>query len=222
MLTLPRRVVIAIGTLALLRISLVTGAEDSMVSAGKFVVTYQADALTIQAQDVPLIDILRAVCRELGATLDVPGAMVDRTTVNLGPGPARQVVNALLKSSGMNYAVTGSAGKPNEFAQIFVLPRSTDTDVSSQAAPARVARVRAMVPEVSAAQPPSQMLELIAKAQAELANLGRPASGQPGEDEGAIAVDPALMAHEVSAMTGFLVRTGNAITANSSGDFPQQ
>ena len=61
----------------------------AQVPPGQAVVTYQNGELTIRARNAPLIDVLRAVCSQTGAVLDIPSAADERIFAILGPGRAR-------------------------------------------------------------------------------------------------------------------------------------
>jgi hypothetical protein len=87
-------------------------------------VTYQGGLLTIVAPNSTLGDILRAVHRQTGATVDVPANATERVAVKLGPGTAPDVLASLLNGSHFNYIVLGSASDRNLVAQVILTPKS--------------------------------------------------------------------------------------------------
>ena len=81
-------------------------------------VSYEGGLLSISAQDAPLRDILAQLHQRTGAAIDAPADMDDRIVVELGPGPAVQVVAALLEATHFNYLITGAANKPGAVQSI--------------------------------------------------------------------------------------------------------
>ena len=81
-------------------------------------VSYEGGLLSISAQDAPLRDILAQLHQRTGATIDAPADMDDRIVVELGPGPAVEVVAALLEATHFNYLITGAANKPGAVRSI--------------------------------------------------------------------------------------------------------
>jgi hypothetical protein len=81
-------------------------------------VSYEGGLLSISAQDAPLSDILAQLHQRTGATIDAPADMHERIVVELGPGPAAQVVAALLEATHFNYLIVGAANKPGAVQSI--------------------------------------------------------------------------------------------------------
>lgn len=106
-------------------------------------VTYREGALTINAPNSTLVDILRAVRQQTGAEMDVPGNPSDRVVGHFGPGPARDVLAALLNGSRYNYVLLGSASDPNALEHLILtaqtgggeLPPPPPVQQAQQAAP---------------------------------------------------------------------------------------
>ncbi len=72
-------------------------------------ITYRDGQLEITADNVPLSDVLREVSRKTGAEIKVPeGSANEPVFANIGPGPVRSVLTALLKGSQFNYVIAGS------------------------------------------------------------------------------------------------------------------
>src|SRR5438034_4254095 len=99
-------------------------AAFAQVPAGQAVVTYKNGQLTIEANNASLIDVLRAICKQIGAELDAQAVADERIFSVLGPGPAREVLAALLGNSQFNYAMAESPNDPNTLASVVVFPKT--------------------------------------------------------------------------------------------------
>jgi hypothetical protein len=97
-------------------------------------VSYEGGLLSISAQDAPLSDILAQLRQRTGATIDAPAHMDDRIAAELGPGPAAQVIAALLEVTHFNYVIAGAANKPGavQSIQLTVKP-SFDAEAEAPA-----------------------------------------------------------------------------------------
>lgn len=85
------------------------------------------DQLSIHAENSSLADVLNAVHRATGASLDMPpSAGNERVAVSLGPGPANQVVAALLNGSSFDYVLLGRSEDPNDLAAMIVRQKGTE------------------------------------------------------------------------------------------------
>ena len=70
-------------------------------------VSFNNGQLTIDAQNSILKDVLNAICRQIGAQLDMdPGTADSRVAASLS-GPPRQVISALLDDPDLNYIIVG-------------------------------------------------------------------------------------------------------------------
>lgn len=87
-------------------------------------VSYQNGQLSIVAPNSTLSDILQAVKSKTGASIDVPAGANERVVSRFGPGPARDVLAALLNGSHFNYVMIGSDTNPTSVAQIILTPRT--------------------------------------------------------------------------------------------------
>lgn len=87
-------------------------------------VSYHGGQLTIAAQNSTLGDVLRAVRTQTGAAMEVPGNPNDRVIGHFGPGPARDVLAALLNGSRFNYVLLGSASNPNALERVILTSQS--------------------------------------------------------------------------------------------------
>lgn len=110
------------------------------LSAGQTVprppmVTYFRGQLTIVAENSSLADILSAVCKETGAVVDLrPGSGSDRVASRMGPGPARDMLAALLNGSRFDYVMTASPSNPAGVEHIILIARG---DGSQSMSPVR-------------------------------------------------------------------------------------
>lgn len=97
-------------------------------------VRYSQGQLTIVAENSTLADILRAVRAQTGADVEVPPNATERVVTHLGPGPARDVLAALLNGSHFNYVMLGSATHPGSVDRLILTSKSGSA--SEPAAPA--------------------------------------------------------------------------------------
>jgi hypothetical protein len=86
-------------------------------------VSYQNGQLSIVAPNSTLSDILQAVKTKTGAAIDIPPGASERVVSRFGPGPARDVLAALLNGSHFNYVMIGSDANPASVAQVILTPR---------------------------------------------------------------------------------------------------
>lgn len=98
-------------------------------------VTYREGQLTINAANCTLVDILRAVRTQTGAMMDVPGNPSDRVVGHFGPGPARDVMAALLNGSRYNYVLLGSATNPNALEHVILTAQIGGADTAPRPQP---------------------------------------------------------------------------------------
>jgi len=87
-------------------------------------VSFNGGILTIVANNSTLGDILRAVRRQTGATVDTPGNATERVVGMFGPGPARDVLASLLNGSHFNYVLLGSATNPSALERVMLMSKS--------------------------------------------------------------------------------------------------
>jgi len=99
-------------------------------------VQFRQGQLTITASNSTLGDILRAVRKETGASVDVPGNATERVVGQFGPGPARDVLASLLNGSHFNYVLLGSAENPAALDRVILTSRSGANDQPVQTASA--------------------------------------------------------------------------------------
>jgi hypothetical protein len=88
-------------------------------------VTYQGEQLTVVAPNSTLGDILKAVHAQTGAQIDLPGNGAERVVGHFGPGPARDVLSALLNGSHFNYVLLGSEANPQALDRVILMAKSS-------------------------------------------------------------------------------------------------
>jgi hypothetical protein len=87
-------------------------------------VTMSGGRLSIIADNSTLGDVLNAVKKVTGASLDLPGAAAsERVAVNLGPGEPQQVLQQLFAGSRFDYIILGSPGNSNAVEKIILTAR---------------------------------------------------------------------------------------------------
>jgi len=128
-------------------------------------VAYNNDTLTINANNATLGDILRAVHRQTGAAVEMPGNATDRVVGRFGPGPVRDVMTSLLNGSHFNYVLLGSLTNPNGLERIVLISKSSGMDQAAQ-------------PNLAAAQ--------------NTPSMGMPQAGEPSEASGDDAAESAM------------------------------
>jgi hypothetical protein len=81
--------------------------------------------LSINALDATLADVLTKVAALTGVNIDVPaGASGERMpVVELGPGPARQVLASLLSDTDFDYLIQAADADPERIQSVLVMAR---------------------------------------------------------------------------------------------------
>ena len=111
-----------------------TAAVDPPEEAPSFVrVTSDGNQLMIQAKDCALSEILDAVRAKTGANIDVSGRPAEHVTVNIGPGPARQVISSLLGWTDFDYVIQGSDVDAVTIQSIMLFPKTKSTAAGTPA-----------------------------------------------------------------------------------------
>jgi len=96
------------------------------------------DQLTISADNSTLGSVLAAVHSCIGIEVDIPeGAAGSRVFEELGPGPARQVLDSLLSGTDFNFVIGSSATNPEKIETVLLMERPTETASAHDAAPDR-------------------------------------------------------------------------------------
>jgi hypothetical protein len=89
------------------------------------VISYAGGQLTINTLDSTLADILAKVADLTGLKIDVPASANSErmAVVELGPGPARQILASLLSGSNLDYVIQASDTDPAKIQSVLLLPR---------------------------------------------------------------------------------------------------
>lgn len=98
----------------------------AQVPTGEPQVSFDGKQLTIIANNSTLSDILAAVRSSTGAEIDVPaGALGEHLAeVRLGPGPAREVLGALLSWTDFGYIIQASDKNPLGIQSVVLVVRT--------------------------------------------------------------------------------------------------
>jgi hypothetical protein len=98
-------------------------------------VSYSNGQLKISAEYVRLEDVLREVSAKTGAKIEVPpGSGAEPVFANLGPGPARDVIAALLHGAPFNYVIADSANT-GKLQSVVLTPAVRSTEVAQSVSP---------------------------------------------------------------------------------------
>jgi hypothetical protein len=180
-------------------------AELKAVAPGQAVVSYENGELQIKARGAALIDVLRTVCRSIGAELDASGVRDEAVLGVAGPGPVKDVLAAMLDGSPYEFAMSGSAGDPTALARVVVFskgknsttreanrladqaksdadtPPSQDSAAKNQGAEQQATQAAELqtAPALTPAEVQSRVSEvrdLLVQMQSELAHVGGPAN----------------------------------------------
>ncbi len=99
-------------------------------------VTCAGNELTISADNSTLASVLTAVHVCIGVQVEIPeGASGSRVFEELGPGPARQVLESLLSGSDFNFVIGSSDANPQKIESVLLMLRPTETASAHDAAP---------------------------------------------------------------------------------------
>lgn len=89
-------------------------------------VSLNAGRLSIWADGASLSDVLYEVHRRTGADIPIPSlAWSERVVVNLGPGPAPEVLASLLTGSPFNFVIVGIPGDPSQVSSVQLTLKDT-------------------------------------------------------------------------------------------------
>jgi hypothetical protein len=90
-------------------------------------VTCNGDQLTISADNSTLGSVLTAVQTCIGIQVDIPeGAAESRVFEELGPGPARQVLDSLLSGTDFNFVIGSSVTSPERIEIVSLMARPVE------------------------------------------------------------------------------------------------
>ena len=185
------------GILALLLFARVAIAQEPPAqTAAPPNISYVGGQLRINTLDSTLADVLKKVADLTGVKIDVPaGANSERMpVVELGPGPARQVLASLLSGSNLDYVIQASDTDPTKIQSVLLMPRdkrgSGTNGTEAAARPIRSPFARAAVAPPEEAPAPVPDIPVPAQpenAAAEASSLNpqpaltQPEQAQPGQ-----------------------------------------
>ena len=88
-------------------------------------ISYSDGQLTINVLNTTLSEVLRKVAVLTGVVIDLPaGAGVEKMQiVELGPGPARQILASLLSESNFDYLIQSADNDPEKIQSVLLMPR---------------------------------------------------------------------------------------------------
>lgn len=88
-------------------------------------VSFRNGQLQILAEKATLAEVLNEIHRQTGADIAIPsGAEQDQVVANYGPGPAEQVIAALLNGSRFNFVTVGAPDNPAKISSVILIPRT--------------------------------------------------------------------------------------------------
>jgi hypothetical protein len=95
-------------------------------------VTVRAGKLSIWADRASLSEVLYEIHRRTGADIPIPsGARNELVVVDLGPGPAPDVLADLLNGSPFNFVIVGVQGDPSRVGSVQLTPRENKSQPQS-------------------------------------------------------------------------------------------
>lgn len=90
-------------------------------------VVCSGNQLTISTNNSTLGSVLNDVQKCIGMKIDMPeGAASSRVFDKLGPGPAREVIAALLSSTGFDFLIGSSESDPGKVNSVLLIARTAD------------------------------------------------------------------------------------------------
>jgi hypothetical protein len=88
-------------------------------------VNFQKGELTVHAQKATLAEVLYAIQQRTGAEIAIPaGAEQEQVVADAGPGPAKDVLTALLTGTRFNFIVVGSDQNDGSLKSVILSPKS--------------------------------------------------------------------------------------------------
>jgi len=91
-------------------------------------VEFSNGLLRVQTQRATLGEVLRAIGRQTGASVSLPGAAEQEPVIaDLGPAPAREVISSILKGVPYNVMLVGSGRDLTRVTSIVLTARTAET-----------------------------------------------------------------------------------------------
>jgi hypothetical protein len=141
-----------------------SGESDAQAKDTRPQVTFQNGLLGIRAENSTMADVLRAVQRATGASIDFPGFASERVNVNLGPGPLRDIVMSLLDGSRFDYILVASQ-QPNSIERVVLKMRRDSSRPSPASNTADSGQQPTIQQQTEAPQPPMRNMKQIVEQQ---------------------------------------------------------
>ncbi|HWR34847.1 MAG TPA: hypothetical protein VN622_03115 [Clostridia bacterium] len=95
-------------------------------------VSYQNGLLSIASQNSTIGDILNALKRTMGTSIDSPSSnLAERVAVKLGPGQPKDVLASLFNGSRFDYIILGSAQRPGAIDRVILTQRQSGPSASA-------------------------------------------------------------------------------------------
>lgn len=99
-------------------------------------VSLQGGKLRVWSNGASLSEVLYEIHRRTGADIPIPSvAWNERVVVDLGPGPARDVLADLLNGSPFNFVIVGEQGDPSLVSSVQLTLRDNKAEPQSPASP---------------------------------------------------------------------------------------
>ena len=102
-------------------------APELDIHSGLVMATYEDGKLTVSVGNVPLGQVLRAICSQIGAEFDAESESSEPVIGSFGPGDAKAVLTSLLVGSHLNYVMQASEEEPTVLARLIVTQKSNDS-----------------------------------------------------------------------------------------------
>jgi hypothetical protein len=159
-------------------------------------VNFQRGELTVHAQKATLAEVLYAIQQRTGADIPIPaGAEQEQVVADAGPGPAKDVLTALLTGTRFNFIVVGSDQNDGGLRSVILSPKSDlGTSMPAGMQPATPVPQEQDVPDVPQEQvqlpppdapppPPMQPNEVPGQQPPEVMQGQQPNQGQPNVNQ---------------------------------------
>lgn len=120
-------------------------------------VWFRNGQLKVVAEKATLAEVLHEIHSQTGADIAIPsGAEQDQVVANYGPGPAEQVIAALLNGSRFNFVTVGDPANPAKLSSVILMPRTGGVPQNPAPAPYRQQPAQQPQPQALAPQPQPQ------------------------------------------------------------------
>lgn len=104
--------------------------------APKVDVEFQNGLLSIVANKATLAEIFDEIHRKTGAQVTIPpAAQQEQVVANIPPGPARDVLAALLNGSAFNFVMIGSDSQPGQLKSVILSPKGSPMNLPNGSSP---------------------------------------------------------------------------------------